>query len=209
MNEGPGSWRGQTKKTRLKGLEPSVRRSGGAGAQPSGTSASRRPVIHRELRCRVDLLRREQHDHLRRRSPGSVDGDGGGRRALVIGEVEHDVGVGFAECEVEALKASPETLGHLGHGVSPARSTSALDTSCALSRVRRLYQELRHGRLLWSGRSSTVSHGRSGRKRWKRGRGRHNRRDSRASRLSEPPETSWLTGKQAAEGARTLDLLHG
>jgi hypothetical protein len=26
---------------------------------------------------------------------------------------------------------------------------------------------------------------------------------------SESPETAWLSGKKAAEGARTLDLLHG
>ena len=118
-----------------------------AGAAPRRRcvrSGSGRPVVDREFRCRVNVLWREQHHGFRRRSPGGVDNKRSRRSAAIVRKVQDNVRVGLAECEVEALKAPAETLGHFRHHVPPARSTGALNALRALCRIRRLHQELRH-----------------------------------------------------------------
>src|SRR5215212_7864938 len=77
-----------------------ARRHGSAYALGSG---SRLPVLDGSFRGRIDLFRCQQDHRPDGGSPGRVDGEGNGRSALVVREVDNRVDVMVAEGEVEAL----------------------------------------------------------------------------------------------------------
>jgi hypothetical protein len=83
-----------------------------------------------------------------RSSSRGIDGERDGRGALVVGEVDDDVGIAVAEGEVEALELPADALGDPSHGIASAASARALDALDALERVRGLEQELGHRALL-------------------------------------------------------------
>jgi hypothetical protein len=106
------------------------------------------PVLDRVLGGRIDFLGRQEHHCPYAGASGLANGKCERGGTLVVRKVGYGEGVMVAECELEVLEPSPETLGGSGHSFPPTAAALPPETLEALHRVRRFKQEPWHQALL-------------------------------------------------------------